>query len=572
MLKWAKFMFKKIIEKSKTQIIHTALLTFLVALTFNVFFFVKNTEALRVPGLAVSFDADAHFNGNQIINSLTQTEDHPMNLTVTTDNTTGYKVMISTQTNETAMTSATNSDRINSISQNLTLTNFPSNTWGIRLGNYGEFMPIPPASSPMMLVQNSSKPVTNTDTHQVDMGLKLAPNLSSGEYTNTLMVTVITNDYPPRALALPGLFWRNSMKDAAGGLDRVKHFARSIFPPNPGDGAVHLEDDGTSDTEILGWFDPASETFYYYSEADKVELHSDSSNMFLDLVNLADIDLSGFDTRDVTNMQNMFRNIAVTSLDLSSFNTENVTDMTGMFCDVDNLTSLDLTPFNTSNVTDMHYMFTNMSSLTSLNLSRMNTSKVTNMTGMFWRVKNLPALDLSRFDTRNVTDMSNMFLFAEKITNLDLSSFDTSKVTTMSDMFNSMISLANLKFSKKFNTSQVQNMQGMFANLMNIQEIDLSQANFDTSNVTNFYGMFMYGLHASSPSKLQRIFVEAGKDFNTSKAAPTNYAQNINSQIFSDQLLLRGGNGSYVPNPAYADLSWLHIDRGAAQPGYFTAK
>ena len=565
-------MFKKNIEKSKTQIIHTALLTFLVALTFNIFFFVKNTEALRVPGLAVSFDADAHFNGNQIINSLTQTEDHPMNLTVTTDNTTGYKVMISTQTNETAMTSATNSDRINSISQNLTLTNFPSNTWGIRLGNYGKFMPIPPASSPMMLVQKSSKPVTNTDTHQVDMGLKLAPNLSSGEYTNTLMVTVITNDYPPRALAQSGLTWRNAMNETAGGLDRVKHFARSAFPPNPGDGAVHLEDDGTSDTEILGWFDPTSETFYYYSAADKVELHSDSSSMFLDMVNLADIDLSGFDTRDVTNMQNMFRNIAVTSLDLSGFNTENVTDMTGMFCDVDNLTSLDLTPLNTSNVTDMHYMFTNMSSLTSLNLSRMNTSKVTNMTGMFWRVKNLPTLDLSRFDTRNVTDMSNMFLFAEKITNLDLSSFDTSKVTTMSDMFNSMISLANLKFSKKFNTSQVQNMQGMFANLMNIQEIDLSQANFDTSNVTNFYGMFMYGLHASSPSKLQRIYVEAGKGFNTSKAAPTNYAQNINSQIFSDQLLLRGGNGSYVPNPAYADLSWLRIDRGAAQPGYFTAK
>ena len=82
-------MFKKNIEKSKTQIIHTALLTFLVALTFNVFFFVKNTEALRVPGLAVSFDANAQINGNQIINSLTPTEDHPMNHTVTPDNTTG---------------------------------------------------------------------------------------------------------------------------------------------------------------------------------------------------------------------------------------------------------------------------------------------------------------------------------------------------------------------------------------------------------------------------------------------------------------------------------------------------
>ena len=523
-----------------------------------------------MPGLAVSFDADAHINGNQIINSLTQSEDHPMNLTVTTDNTTGYQVMISAQTNETAMTSAANSDRINSISQNLTLTNFPSNTWGIRLGNYGEFMPIPPASSPIMLVQNSSKPVTNTDTHQVDVGLKLASNLSSGEYANTLMVTVITNDYPPRALARPGLYWRNAMKDAAGGFDKIKHFARSVSPPTAGDNPVHLEDDGTSDTEILGWFDPASETFYYYSAADKVELHSNSSMMFLDLVNLADIDLSGLNTLNVTSMQSMFRNIAVTNLDLSGFQTENVTDMSGMFFDAKNITNLDLTPLNTGNVTDMHYMFTNMGSLTSLNLSRINTSKVTNMTGMFWGVKNLPTLDLSKFDTRNVTDMSQMFLQAEKLTNLDLSSFDTSKVTTMFDMFNSMKSLTVIQFSKKFNTGHVQNMQGMFANLMNIQEIDLSQADFDTSNVRNFFGMFMYGF--STPSKLQRIYVEASKDFNTSKATPTNYPQNINSQMFTNQWLLRGGNGSYVPNPALADLSWLRIDRGASQSGYFTAK
>ena len=554
----------------KNHIINNLSLSLLVASFFSVFFLASNTSALRVSSLAVSFDADAQINGNQIINSPTQSEDHPMNLTVTTDNTTGYQVMISAQTNETAMTSATNSDRINSISQNLTLTNFPSNTWGIRLGNYGEFMPIPPASSPIMLVQNSSKPVTNTDTHQVDMGLKLAPNLSSGEYTNTLMVTVITNDYPPRALALPGLYWRNAMKDAAGGFNQVKHFARSMSPPTAGDNPVHLEDDGNSDTEIFGWFDPASETFYYYSAADKVELHSNSSMMFLDLVNLADIDLSGFNTLGVTSMQSMFRNIAVTNLDLSGFQTENVTDMSGMFFDAKNITNLDLTPLNTSKVTDMHYMFTNMSSLTSLNLSRINTSQVTNMDGMFKFVKNLSTLDLSKFDTRNVTNMFDMFFFMQNLTSLDLSSFDTSKVINMSDMFNSMYAVENIKFSKKFNTSQVENMQGMFANLMNIQEIDLSQADFDTSNVRNFFGMFMYGL--TSPSKLQRIYVSASKDFNTSKAAPTNYPQNINSQMFTNQLLLRGSNGSYAPNPALADLSWLRIDRGAAQPGYFTAK
>ena len=563
-------MFRKVIERSKTQIIRTTLLTFLVALTFNAFFFVKNIEALRVPALAVSIDSIPRFNGTEIINSTTRTSEYSMNVIVYSDNLTGCQATMSTEDNETAMTSGTNADRIESISQNTPLVNFPSNTWGIRLGNHGDFLPIPPASNPIVVAQLGSKSVSNRDLHQVTLGVKLASSLSSGQYSSILTVSVVTHDYPPRALTLPSLYWRNAMKNTSGGLDKIKHFARSMTPPTAGDNPVHLEDDGTSDAEVLGWFDPASETFYYYSIADKVELNYDSSYMFLDFINLADIDLSGFDTRSVINMQGMFRNTGLTSLDLSSFDTENVTDMAGMFYDVKNLTNLDLTHLNTSNVTDMHYMFTNMSSLTSLNLSRINTSKVTNMTGMFWGVKNLPTLDLSKFDTRNVTDMSQMFFQVENLANLDLSSFDTSKVTTMFDMFNSMKSLTNLKFSKKFNTGQVQNMQGMFANLMNIQEIDLSQADFDTSNVRNFFGMFMYGF--SVPSKLQRIYVTASKDFNTSKATPTNYPQNINSQMFTNQLLLRGGNGSYVPNPALADLSWLRIDRGAAQPGYFTAK
>ena len=565
-------MLRKIIERSKTQIIYTTLLILSVALTFNVFFFVKNTEALRVPALAVSIDSIPRFNGTEIINSTTRTSEYSMNVIVYSDNLTGYQATMSTEDNETAMTSTTNTDRIESISQNTPLVNFPSNTWGIRLGNHGDFLPIPPASNPIVVAQLGSKSVSNTDLHQVTLGVKLASNLSSGQYSSILTVSVVTHDYPPRALAQSGFAWRNAMNSTAGGLNQVKHFARSMFPPNEGDGAVHLEDESNSDTEILGWFDPASETFYYYTDADKVELHSDSSNMFLDLVNLADIDLSGFNTLGVTNMQNMFRNIAVTGLDLSGFQTENVTDMSGMFYDAKNITNLDLTPLVTSNVTDMHYMFTNMSSLTSINLSRINTSKVTNMDGMFWGVKKLPTLDLSKFDTRNVTYMSNMFLYAEKITNLDLSSFDTSKVIAMSDMFNSMKSLTNLKFSKKFNTGQVQNMQGMFANLMNIQEIDLSQADFDTSNVTNFFGIFYYGLHSVSPSKLQRIYVDANKDFKLSSAKPVDYSKSINFHMFLGQFMLRGGQGSSAPDPYTADLSWLRIDRGAAQPGYFTAK
>ena len=52
----------------------------------------------------------------------------------------------------------------------------------------------------------------------------------------------------------------------------------------------------------------------------------------------------------------MFYRSAATNLDLSNFNTSNVTDMSGMFQN-SRATTLDLSSFNTSNVTNMSGMF-----------------------------------------------------------------------------------------------------------------------------------------------------------------------------------------------------------------------
>ena len=61
--------------------------------------------------------------------------------------------------------------------------------------------------------------------------------------------------------------------------------------------------------------------------------------------------------------------------------------------------SIDLSGFNTSNVTDMNHMFYNCGELTSLDLSRYDTSNVTNLNGMFTGCKKLTNLNLSSFDT-----------------------------------------------------------------------------------------------------------------------------------------------------------------------------
>ena len=87
--------------------------------------------------------------------------------------------------------------------------------------------------------------------------------------------------------------------------------------------------------------------------------------------------------RELINAKHMFYECSsLTSLDLSNFNTNNVTSMYCMFSDCSSLTSLNLSNFNTNNVTNMSYMFSYCSSLTSLTLSNFNTSNVTNMRSM----------------------------------------------------------------------------------------------------------------------------------------------------------------------------------------------
>ena len=135
---------------------------------------------------------------------------------------------------------------------------------------------------------------------------------------------------------------------------------------------------------------------------------------------------------------------ALTTLDLSNFNTANVTSMTYMFRGCAALTTLDLSNFNTANVTSMARMFQNCAALTMLDLSNFNTANVTSMAGMLYGCTALTTLDLSNFNTANVTSMARMFQNCAALTTLDLSNFNTANVTDMSYMFQSCAALTTI--------------------------------------------------------------------------------------------------------------------------------
>ena len=82
-----------------------------------------------------------------------------------------------------------------------------------------------------------------------------------------------------------------------------------------------------------------------------------------------------------------------------------------MFNGCSALTSLDLSNFNTSQVTYMDGIFQNCDSLTSLDLSNFDTSKVTSMNSMFWNCFDLEEIICPNgFDMSSCTNVTFMFI------------------------------------------------------------------------------------------------------------------------------------------------------------------
>ena len=117
-----------------------------------------------------------------------------------------------------------------------------------------------------------------------------------------------------------------------------------------------------------------------------------------------------------------------------------------LFSECNNIASIDLSQYNTHNVTHMNSLFNNCKSLTHLNLSNFDTQNVINMNNMFSDCQCLTKLNLSIFDTQNVTDMSYMFFNCESLIYLNLNNFDTDKVTNINWMFKYCDELNEINF------------------------------------------------------------------------------------------------------------------------------
>ena len=248
-------------------------------------------------------------------------------------------------------------------------------------------------------------------------------------------------------------------------------------------------------------------------------------NMFANLTNILEIDLSDFDFSLIESMENMFWGCAALRYITinKNLNTSLVNTMGHMFHECYSLKSLNLSKFDTSSVTNFDYMFSDCNSLLYIDTSSMITSKCNTMKYTFSNCLSLKELDLSKFDTSLVTDISGIFNFCSSLTSVDLSNFITDLVVNMEYMFYDCRSLLSLNL-KNFNTSLVKNMRRMFSNCSSLTSVNITS--FNTKNVKNMQYMF------SSCNSLTSIDVS---NFNTSLVQTMLHMfSNCNSLTFLD--------------------------------------
>ena len=170
--------------------------------------------------------------------------------------------------------------------------------------------------------------------------------------------------------------------------------------------------------------------------------------MFYNCINIIDLDLSSFCTKEVTSMLCMFFGCSrLTFIDLSGFNTSKVKSMKRMFSCCNCLQKLDLSSFDTKNVENMYEMFHSCLELKELDLSPFNPANLREINGMFWNCANLLKINFSSFNAPNIIRTRYLFANCSSLVKLDLSSFHTSKILDFISMFQNCYSLTELDLS-----------------------------------------------------------------------------------------------------------------------------
>ncbi|MDB4245470.1 Ig-like domain-containing protein [Amylibacter sp.] len=181
-----------------------------------------------------------------------------------------------------------------------------------------------------------------------------------------------------------------------------------------------------------------SNTYYFFAHPTRKIFTGQVTSMYnlFRFKNFND-DISYWDTSNVTDMGNMFRDNDIFGQDLGNWDVSNVTNMKEMFRGSRFLNNNDITEWDVSNVTDMSLMFKDSEDFNQ-DISVWNTSSVTTYTRMFENT----TLMINNYNAPSTPDISwfsdpTMSITATNSDNQAVSDGDTSNDGTLSLTFTS---------------------------------------------------------------------------------------------------------------------------------------
>lgn len=213
-------------------------------------------------------------------------------------------------------------------------------------------------------------------------------------------------------------------------------------------------------------------SYMFYGCANSTEINVSQWNtskikyfdkMFSNCQSLAFLDVNNWDMISGYSLNNMFAYSGITDIDLSKWNTSNITNLSNLFFECTRLKQIDLHTWNTESVSTCYWLFRCCSSLEFINIDGWNTCNVYDMDRMFGECPKLIAIKgLNKLNTTNVQFTRLMFIGDQSLTTLDLSSFDTQNCIDTSKMFRGCYNLKSIYVSDTFVMTKVSNSTQMF--------------------------------------------------------------------------------------------------------------
>ncbi len=263
---------------------------------------------------------------------------------------------------------------------------------------------------------------------------------------------------------------------AAGSLNNIEHIVYSTDKP-PIDATLddaHNFADASSDLPIYGYYVAETRTFYFYSDADVVQLNPDSRGLFAEFKKLKSIEGVGkFDDSKVKYLDFLFYRTTggITSpAALLEWDTPELVSLGSAFLGTGMSSLHGVENWDVSKVTDLGYFAYNSGALTDISA-------------------------LLDWDTSSVTSLSNAFYNVSQLTNLHgLENWDVSNVVSMTSTFQSVSSLVDTSALAGWTTSSLKYLDGAFrasAWASQPSSMDISGlSNWDVSQVLSMDNMF----------------------------------------------------------------------------------